>query len=151
MAELRRRQEFEASDPGSWYVERSHLPSDVVHQIVTCLSARDICSLQSCSRYWRALCSSDVVWFHLFRKRWVSTATATAISSSRHLRGKESPKRRHCDCSLARPCSVHSLFKPPGEVAAPALPKPITTFLILENSQGTPLKFGTPLFVHNSS
>ena len=118
MAELEARQAFEA-DPGSWYVEGSHLPSDVVHQIVTCLPGRDICSLQSCSRYWRVLCSSDVVWFHLFRKRWASTATATAISSSRHLRGKESPKRRLCDCSLARPCTVHSLFKPPGEVPTP--------------------------------
>jgi hypothetical protein len=105
------RQEFEA-DPGPWH----HLPCDVVHQIVACLPGRDICSLQSSSRYLWALCSADVVWFHLFRKRWASTAPAAAISSSRHLQRKESPKRRLCGCSLARPCCAHSLFKPPGEV-----------------------------------
>lgn len=114
VAKLGDSKEVEFDDPGSWH-EESHLPIDVVHQIVTILSERDTCSLGRCSRYWHAICSSDVVWFHLFHKRWASTSTATAIFSSRHLRGKDSPKRRLCDCMLIKPCSVHNLFKQHGE------------------------------------
>ncbi|XP_010548918.1 PREDICTED: uncharacterized protein LOC104820238 isoform X2 [Tarenaya hassleriana] len=30
----------------------------------------DLCSLSSCSRFWRELCGSDCIWEPLFRERW---------------------------------------------------------------------------------
>lgn len=30
----------------------------------------DLCALSSCSRFWRELCGSDILWEPLFRERW---------------------------------------------------------------------------------
>lgn len=103
-------------DPGPWFVEGFHLPSDVVHQIVTLLPERDLCALKLCSRYWHSVCSSDLLWFQLFRKRWKSADPLTAISPFLNLHGKERPQLRLCDCSIARPCATHNLYRKPHEV-----------------------------------
>lgn len=34
------------------------------------VKASDVCSLGSCSRFWRELCGSDCVWEALCRDRW---------------------------------------------------------------------------------
>jgi len=102
-------------DPGPWFVEGFHLPSDVVHQIVTLLPERDLCALKICSRYWHSVCSSDLLWFQLFRKRWKSADPLTAISPFLNLHGKERPQLRLCDCSIARPCATHNLYRKPHE------------------------------------
>lgn len=34
------------------------------------LKVPDVCSLGSCSRFWRELCESDCVWASLCRDRW---------------------------------------------------------------------------------
>lgn len=106
----------ESGDLGPWCVGGSHMPSDIVHQIVTFLPERDICSLEICSRFWQALCSSDLVWFHLFRKRWASSAPSHVVSSYLKNPRQESPEKRLCDCALDEPCSYHCLYKLPHEV-----------------------------------
>ncbi|KAK9664265.1 hypothetical protein RND81_14G029600 [Saponaria officinalis] len=50
----------------------SSLPSDILFNIVSFLSARDTCVLGSCSKFWRALCDTDSIWFSLAEQRWPS-------------------------------------------------------------------------------
>lgn len=39
-----------------------------------CVAAQetDVCSLGSCSRFWRRICGSDALWFALSKRRWPS-------------------------------------------------------------------------------
>ncbi|KAM7463042.1 hypothetical protein LguiA_031163 [Lonicera macranthoides] len=46
------------------------LPDDIAFKITSSLQVPDICSLGSCSRFWRELCESDCVWASLCRDRW---------------------------------------------------------------------------------
>ncbi|KAL6517192.1 hypothetical protein OROHE_017898 [Orobanche hederae] len=46
------------------------LPDDIALKIASSLQVIDVCSLGSCSRFWRDLCGSDYVWEALCRDRW---------------------------------------------------------------------------------
>ncbi|KAH7373479.1 hypothetical protein KP509_17G058900 [Ceratopteris richardii] len=46
------------------------LPDDITQYIIASLPVWDVCSLASCSRHWRSACSSNIVWFILYKKRW---------------------------------------------------------------------------------
>ncbi|CAK9208284.1 unnamed protein product [Sphagnum tenellum] len=103
------------ANPDSWSVEGSaRLPTDVIYEIAAFLSERDICSLEICSRFWHELCSSDFIWFHLFRKRW-SSSEPIGVSSFLNHEVKESSQREDCVCTLVRPCGRHGLYKLPHE------------------------------------
>ncbi|KAL2229827.1 UNVERIFIED_CONTAM: hypothetical protein Sindi_1577100 [Sesamum indicum] len=46
------------------------LPDDIALKIASSLQVSDVCSLGSCSRFWRELCGSDYVWEALCKDRW---------------------------------------------------------------------------------
>nr|XP_010938713.1 uncharacterized protein LOC105057717 [Elaeis guineensis]XP_029124055.1 uncharacterized protein LOC105057717 [Elaeis guineensis] len=46
------------------------LPVDLALNIVSYLEVTDVCSLGSCSQFWRCLCASDCVWIALYKRRW---------------------------------------------------------------------------------
>ncbi|KAG9457596.1 hypothetical protein H6P81_002104 [Aristolochia fimbriata] len=48
------------------------VPYDVALVIASFLQVPELCSLGSCSRFWRELCSSDFIWVSLSRERWPS-------------------------------------------------------------------------------
>lgn len=48
----------------------SSIPDDIALKIVSLLEATDVCSLGSCSRFWRGLCVSDLIWMDLAKRRW---------------------------------------------------------------------------------
>ncbi|KAK9664264.1 hypothetical protein RND81_14G029500 [Saponaria officinalis] len=50
----------------------SSLPSDILFNILSFLSARDTCVVGSCSKFSRALCDTDSIWFSLAIQRWPS-------------------------------------------------------------------------------
>ncbi|KAM0954312.1 putative F-box only protein [Dioscorea sansibarensis] len=58
------------------------LPDDIAIAIAVRLEVWDVCSLGSCSRFWRALCASDCLWFDLCRKRWPALSSDEASSSA---------------------------------------------------------------------
>ncbi|KAL3648876.1 hypothetical protein CASFOL_005279 [Castilleja foliolosa] len=49
---------------------QNSLPYDIALKIASSLQALDVCSLGSCSRFWRDLCGSDCVWEPLCKDRW---------------------------------------------------------------------------------
>ncbi|PSR92649.1 F-box only protein [Actinidia chinensis var. chinensis] len=49
---------------------QNSLPDDIALKIASSLQVSDVCSLGSCSRFWRELCGSDCVWASLYRERW---------------------------------------------------------------------------------
>ncbi|XP_027119220.1 uncharacterized protein LOC113767057 isoform X1 [Coffea eugenioides] len=49
---------------------QNSLPDDIALKIALSLQVSDVCSLGSCSRFWRELCGSDHVWEALYRDRW---------------------------------------------------------------------------------
>lgn len=55
---------------GLWNLQDLDIPLDVSHRIVSLLQVRDVCSLSSCSRQWRSLCSSDFTWCIFYQQRW---------------------------------------------------------------------------------
>ncbi|CAK9159754.1 unnamed protein product [Ilex paraguariensis] len=50
------------------------VPNDIAVKIALSLQVSDVCSLGSCSRYWRELCGSDCLWAALYRDRWLTHA-----------------------------------------------------------------------------
>ncbi|KAK8964666.1 hypothetical protein KSP40_PGU011455 [Platanthera guangdongensis] len=48
----------------------SSIPDDIALTIVSLLEAIDVCSLGSCSRFWRGICVSDLLWMRLAKRRW---------------------------------------------------------------------------------
>ncbi|KAL3508047.1 hypothetical protein ACH5RR_033429 [Cinchona calisaya] len=52
------------------FVVKDSLPKDVALNIVSCLEVTDVCSLGSCSNYWREICESDCIWKSLCEERW---------------------------------------------------------------------------------
>ncbi|XP_042475357.1 uncharacterized protein LOC122057353 isoform X1 [Macadamia integrifolia] len=56
----------------------SSLPEDIALKIASLLQVSDLCSLGSCSRFWREFCASDSIWIFLFRERWPSMVFSTA-------------------------------------------------------------------------
>ncbi|XP_058078081.1 uncharacterized protein LOC131226290 isoform X2 [Magnolia sinica] len=48
------------------------IPDDIALNIASFLQVSDICSLGSCSRFWRDLCASDFLWISLSKQRWPS-------------------------------------------------------------------------------
>ncbi|KAJ0979733.1 hypothetical protein J5N97_015207 [Dioscorea zingiberensis] len=72
-----------AAKPGSsqWEPSFNWLLEDIAIAIASRLEVWDVCSLGSCSRFWRALCASDCLWLALSRKRWPALASAEASSS----------------------------------------------------------------------
>ncbi|KAK6130446.1 hypothetical protein DH2020_035856 [Rehmannia glutinosa] len=49
---------------------QNSLPDDIALKIASSLQVVDVCSLSSCSRFWRELCGSDCVWEALCKDRW---------------------------------------------------------------------------------
>uniref|UniRef100_A0A5B7B910 Putative F-box domain, cyclin-like protein n=1 Tax=Davidia involucrata TaxID=16924 RepID=A0A5B7B910_DAVIN len=49
---------------------QNSLPEDIALKIASSLQVSDVCSLGSCSRFWRELCGSDCIWASLCRDRW---------------------------------------------------------------------------------
>ncbi|KAL7210376.1 hypothetical protein ACSBR1_031850 [Camellia fascicularis] len=49
---------------------QNSLPDDIALKIASSLQLSDVCSLGSCSWFWRELCGSDCVWESLYRDRW---------------------------------------------------------------------------------
>ncbi|CAA3027337.1 uncharacterized protein LOC111392318 [Olea europaea var. sylvestris] len=49
---------------------QNSLPHDISLKIASSLQVFDVCSLGSCSRFWRELCGSDCVWEALCKDRW---------------------------------------------------------------------------------
>ncbi|XP_019179742.1 PREDICTED: uncharacterized protein LOC109174956 isoform X1 [Ipomoea nil] len=60
----------------------SSLPDDIALKIASSLEVRGVCSLGSCSRFWRQLCASDCVWEPLCRDRWPGLALDQQASST---------------------------------------------------------------------
>ncbi|CAH2079022.1 unnamed protein product [Thlaspi arvense] len=48
----------------------SSLPHDIILKIGSSLQVTDLCALSTCSRFWRELCGSDILWEPLFKERW---------------------------------------------------------------------------------
>lgn len=46
------------------------LPEDVAFNIISRLEVTDVCSLGSCSKFWREICESDFLWKSLCDERW---------------------------------------------------------------------------------
>ncbi|CAK7333059.1 unnamed protein product [Dovyalis caffra] len=46
------------------------LPFDISLKIASSLQVLDLCSLGSCSQFWRDLCGSDSIWESLTKQRW---------------------------------------------------------------------------------
>ncbi|XP_010434946.1 PREDICTED: uncharacterized protein LOC104718843 [Camelina sativa] len=59
----------------------SSLPHDIILKIGSSLQVIDLCALSSCSKFWRELCGSDVLWEPLFRKRWPLLCTFDSDST----------------------------------------------------------------------
>ncbi|CAI9118721.1 OLC1v1020325C1 [Oldenlandia corymbosa var. corymbosa] len=57
------------------------LPDDLALKVALHLEASDVCSLGSCSRFWRELCGSDFIWEDLCRERWVAINWDSASSA----------------------------------------------------------------------
>ncbi|KAJ4956422.1 hypothetical protein NE237_013205 [Protea cynaroides] len=55
----------------------SLVPDDIALKIASLLQIFDLCSLGSCSRFWRELCASDSIWISMFRERWPSLVFST--------------------------------------------------------------------------
>ncbi|KAK4425761.1 hypothetical protein Salat_1770100 [Sesamum alatum] len=49
---------------------QNSLPDDIALKIASSLQVSDVCSLGSCSRFWREMCGSDYVWEALCKDRW---------------------------------------------------------------------------------
>ncbi|XP_057771967.1 uncharacterized protein LOC130991654 [Salvia miltiorrhiza] len=49
---------------------QNSLPYDLALKIASSLQVFDVCSLGSCSRFWRELCGSDCLWEGLCKDRW---------------------------------------------------------------------------------
>lgn len=49
---------------------QNSIENDIALKITSSLQVWDVCSLGSCSRFWRELCASDCVWESLYRERW---------------------------------------------------------------------------------
>lgn len=76
------------------------LPNDVCQYIVAFLSAWDVCSLALCSRQLHTICSSNFVWYGLYKKRWV-------LENSKIARVRVSSKDdgNHTTCASYSNCS----------------------------------------------
>ncbi|KAH7373481.1 hypothetical protein KP509_17G058900 [Ceratopteris richardii] len=70
------------------------LPDDITQYIIASLPVWDVCSLASCSRHWRSACSSNIVWFILYKKRWSLGKSSYARLSRSHLWGGAALERR---------------------------------------------------------
>ncbi|KAI3927882.1 hypothetical protein MKW98_023483 [Papaver atlanticum] len=46
------------------------LPDDIALNIASFLQVLELCSLGSCSKFWRELCSTDYLWVSLSKDRW---------------------------------------------------------------------------------
>ncbi|XP_052206379.1 uncharacterized protein LOC127810850 [Diospyros lotus] len=67
----------------SKHIEAS-LPEDIALKIVSSLPVLDVCSLGSCSRFWRELCGSDSVWAFLCKDRWPALKDSSASEIKAH-------------------------------------------------------------------
>ncbi|XP_010241462.1 PREDICTED: uncharacterized protein LOC104586055 [Nelumbo nucifera] len=55
-----------------WEWTHTSIPDDIALKIASFLQVTDVCSLGSCSRFWRDLCASDCIWLSFSRERWPS-------------------------------------------------------------------------------
>lgn len=53
---------------------QNSIPDDIALKIASSLEVMDVCSLGSCSRFWKELCGSDCVWEVLCKGRWPAIA-----------------------------------------------------------------------------
>ncbi|KAH6756177.1 hypothetical protein C2S52_014584 [Perilla frutescens var. hirtella] len=71
---------------------QNSLPDDIALKIASSLQVFDVCSLGSCSRFWRELCAYDCVWEALCKDRWPAicvdeNSQSESSSSSKRWRG----------------------------------------------------------------
>ncbi|KAG9139137.1 hypothetical protein Leryth_019116 [Lithospermum erythrorhizon] len=78
----------------------TYLPQDIAFKIISSLQVSDVCSLGSCSQFWRELCLSDSVWKALYRDRWPTLVLAKHDSSPNFMYWKEVYARKHAETSL---------------------------------------------------
>ncbi|KAL0905269.1 hypothetical protein M5K25_027461 [Dendrobium thyrsiflorum] len=84
----------------------SSIPDDIALNIATFLEAADVCSLGSCSRFWRGICYSDFLWMGLAEKRWPMVDLGSKLSGSSQL---QRVSCRH-DEVIAQQVSAESRF-----------------------------------------
>ncbi|CAN8231969.1 unnamed protein product [Cochlearia groenlandica] len=64
------------------------LPYDIILKICSSLQVIDICALSSCSRFWREICGSDILWESLFRERWPLLSTFDGDNNTQFLQAQ---------------------------------------------------------------
>lgn len=74
---------------------QSLIPFDIALKIASSLQLSDVCSLGSCSRFWRELCASDFIWVSLSRNRWPSFVLSKESSALEILGWKGFYVERH--------------------------------------------------------
>ncbi|XP_072982894.1 uncharacterized protein [Typha latifolia] len=72
---------MEAPTSGS-ALSLNRLPDDVALTVVSYLEVCDVCSLGSCSKFWRYLCASNSIWAELYKRRWPALAVASGSLSN---------------------------------------------------------------------
>lgn len=77
-----------ALQAGLWNIQGLDIPNDVSHCIVALLPVWDVCSVGSCSRDWRAFCSSNFIWHILCKQRWCARNTTCRGEESNNSEGK---------------------------------------------------------------
>ncbi|KAL7597555.1 uncharacterized protein LOC111906049 [Lactuca sativa] len=76
------------------------VPSDIAFKIASLLQELDLCSLGSCSRFWRELCGSDHIWAGLCRDRWPALGFDKEQSSSVPEFNPHQLQQQHLDSNL---------------------------------------------------
>ncbi|KAL3505785.1 hypothetical protein ACH5RR_031167 [Cinchona calisaya] len=67
------------------YFVGDSLPEDAALKIVSCLEVSDVCSLGSCSKFWREICGSDCLWKPLCEGRWAGVVLEEEAQSPDNL------------------------------------------------------------------
>lgn len=82
---------------GQQSTDAFEFPDDVSQHIIALLPVWDVCSLAACSRHWRTLCSSNFVWYVLYKKRWCleKVNIAREEDSFKHEQGNQSSTTRY--------------------------------------------------------
>ncbi|CAI9118723.1 OLC1v1020327C2 [Oldenlandia corymbosa var. corymbosa] len=60
------------------------LPDDVALSIMKFLEVSDVCSLGSCSKFWREISTSECLWKHLCQLRWPGIVLEDEIEAEIH-------------------------------------------------------------------
>ncbi|KAI3975674.1 hypothetical protein MKX01_023100 [Papaver californicum] len=55
------------------------LPDDIALNVASFLQVLELCSLGSCSKFWRELCSADYLWVSLSKDRWPALGISSEL------------------------------------------------------------------------